>query len=153
MKTCKWWNDHVNCAVRFLWMSIWLVIHKEHDDFSLWVKIVFVLATVAKSTFYLFILLQDLPEGSWYCPNCTCWICGDLVNDKEASSSVGAYKCLQCEHKCTSPTSILFSLIVFIESKLPCNVHGWLENWFRMHMLKYELYMKLKLMLLGAGNF
>ncbi|KAI5605363.1 hypothetical protein BDE02_01G346800 [Populus trichocarpa] len=42
---------------------------------------------------------EDLPEGSWYCPNCTCWICGDLVNDKEASSSVGAYKCLQCEHK------------------------------------------------------
>ncbi|KAJ6753831.1 PHD FINGER FAMILY PROTEIN [Salix purpurea] len=42
---------------------------------------------------------EELPEGSWYCPNCTCWICGDLVNDKEASSSVGAYKCLQCEHK------------------------------------------------------
>ncbi|KAL5564562.1 hypothetical protein UlMin_027726 [Ulmus minor] len=41
---------------------------------------------------------QELPEGSWYCSNCTCWICGILVNDKEASSSDGA-KCSQCEHK------------------------------------------------------
>ncbi|XP_062169388.1 increased DNA methylation 1 isoform X3 [Alnus glutinosa] len=42
---------------------------------------------------------QELPEGSWYCPNCTCRICGELVNDKEASSSSDALKCLQCEHK------------------------------------------------------
>ncbi|GAY64263.1 hypothetical protein CUMW_232160 [Citrus unshiu] len=30
--------------------------------------------------------IQDLPTGSWFCSNCTCWICGDLVNDKEASN-------------------------------------------------------------------
>nr|XP_048321133.1 increased DNA methylation 1 isoform X1 [Ziziphus jujuba var. spinosa]XP_048321134.1 increased DNA methylation 1 isoform X1 [Ziziphus jujuba var. spinosa] len=42
---------------------------------------------------------QELPEGNWYCPNCTCQICGDLVNDKEASSTSDALKCLQCEHK------------------------------------------------------
>ncbi|GMY32013.1 increased DNA methylation 1 isoform X2 [Fagus crenata] len=42
---------------------------------------------------------QELPEGSWYCPNCTCRICGELVNDKEASSSSDALKCSQCEHK------------------------------------------------------
>ncbi|KDO48770.1 hypothetical protein CISIN_1g002464mg [Citrus sinensis] len=43
--------------------------------------------------------IQDLPTGSWFCSNCTCWICGDLVNDKEASSSFDALKCSQCEHK------------------------------------------------------
>ncbi|XP_057952264.1 increased DNA methylation 1 isoform X2 [Malania oleifera] len=42
---------------------------------------------------------KELPEGSWYCLNCTCRICGDVVNDKEASSSFVAFKCSQCEHK------------------------------------------------------
>ncbi|XP_050367613.1 increased DNA methylation 1 [Argentina anserina] len=43
--------------------------------------------------------LQELPEGSWYCPNCTCWICGHFVTDKEASSTSDGFKCSQCEHK------------------------------------------------------
>ncbi|XVE50112.1 hypothetical protein DITRI_Ditri01bG0135500 [Diplodiscus trichospermus] len=43
--------------------------------------------------------IQELPEGNWYCSNCTCWICGNFVNDKEASSSFDAFKCSQCEHK------------------------------------------------------
>ncbi|GAV64061.1 PHD domain-containing protein [Cephalotus follicularis] len=42
---------------------------------------------------------QELPEGNWYCPNCTCRICGDLVDDKETSSYSDALKCSQCEHK------------------------------------------------------
>ncbi|XP_024029144.1 increased DNA methylation 1 [Morus notabilis] len=42
---------------------------------------------------------KDLPEGSWYCPNCTCWICGSLVNDKDVSSASDGLKCSQCEHK------------------------------------------------------
>lgn len=42
---------------------------------------------------------QEVPEGSWYCPMCTCRICGDLVNDKEASSSFPALKCSQCDRK------------------------------------------------------
>ncbi|XP_015577926.2 increased DNA methylation 1 [Ricinus communis] len=42
---------------------------------------------------------EELPEGSWYCPNCTCWICGELVNDKEDINSSNAFKCSQCEHK------------------------------------------------------
>ncbi|KAJ4975081.1 hypothetical protein NE237_000187 [Protea cynaroides] len=42
---------------------------------------------------------QELPEGSWYCSYCTCRICGDVVNDKEASSSFIALKCSQCERK------------------------------------------------------
>ncbi|XP_031266863.1 increased DNA methylation 1 isoform X2 [Pistacia vera] len=52
------------------------------------------------STFHLACLsIQELPAGSWYCSNCTCWICGDLVDDKAASSFFDALKCSQCEHK------------------------------------------------------
>ncbi|GMI79494.1 hypothetical protein HRI_001618800 [Hibiscus trionum] len=43
--------------------------------------------------------MEELPEGSWYCSNCTCWICGNFVNDKDASSSFDPFKCSQCEHK------------------------------------------------------
>ncbi|OVA13273.1 GNAT domain [Macleaya cordata] len=42
---------------------------------------------------------QELPEGSWYCSNCTCQICGDVVNENEASSSSVVLKCSQCDHK------------------------------------------------------
>ncbi|XVF78768.1 hypothetical protein PTKIN_Ptkin14bG0162700 [Pterospermum kingtungense] len=52
------------------------------------------------STFHLACLsMQELPEGNWYCSNCTCWICKNFVNDKEASSSLDAFKCSQCDHK------------------------------------------------------
>lgn len=52
------------------------------------------------STFHQTCLcVKELPEGSWYCPNCTCQICGDVVNDKETSSSFGGVKCSQCQHK------------------------------------------------------
>ncbi|KAG6637180.1 hypothetical protein CIPAW_11G161800, partial [Carya illinoinensis] len=51
------------------------------------------------STFHQACLATQLPEGSWYCPSCTCRICGELVNDKEASGSSDALKCSQCEHK------------------------------------------------------
>ncbi|KAE8684269.1 Increased DNA methylation 1 [Hibiscus syriacus] len=43
--------------------------------------------------------MEELPEGSWYCSNCTCWICRNFVNDKDASSSFDPFKCSQCEHK------------------------------------------------------
>ncbi|KAI6687212.1 hypothetical protein NL676_024040 [Syzygium grande] len=56
------------------------------------------------STFHQACLLtEDLPEGNWYCPNCTCRICGCLVDDKKAASSNDALKCLQCEHKYHEP--------------------------------------------------
>ncbi|XP_077252646.1 uncharacterized protein LOC143892062 isoform X2 [Tasmannia lanceolata] len=42
---------------------------------------------------------KELPEGSWYCPNCTCKVCGDVVNDKEPSSSLVVLTCAQCQHK------------------------------------------------------
>ncbi|KAA8523984.1 hypothetical protein F0562_010585 [Nyssa sinensis] len=41
---------------------------------------------------------QELPEGNWYCPNCTCRICGHVVAN-EPSKSSGALKCSLCEHK------------------------------------------------------
>ncbi|CAH1419882.1 unnamed protein product [Lactuca virosa] len=41
---------------------------------------------------------KELPEGNWYCSKCSCWICGNVVNDNEPSSLDGL-KCLQCEHK------------------------------------------------------
>lgn len=52
------------------------------------------------STFHQTCLsVKDLPEGSWYCSNCTCKICGDVVTTKEISSSSVTLKCLQCERK------------------------------------------------------
>ncbi|XP_021773793.1 uncharacterized protein LOC110737755 isoform X2 [Chenopodium quinoa] len=42
---------------------------------------------------------EELPEGSWYCPNCTCEVCGALTNDAGTSSSYAALKCFQCDKK------------------------------------------------------
>ncbi|CAL9132510.1 unnamed protein product [Musa acuminata var. zebrina] len=39
-----------------------------------------------------------LPEGSWYCHNCICKSCGDVV-DATTSSSFAVLECSQCEHK------------------------------------------------------
>ncbi|KAL5081571.1 hypothetical protein RYX36_009992 [Vicia faba] len=52
------------------------------------------------STFHLACLsVQEIPEGNWYCINCTCRICGNLVIDKEASDTQDSLQCSQCEHK------------------------------------------------------
>lgn len=52
------------------------------------------------ATFHLACLFtQELPEGSWYCPQCTCQKCGHVVKYSEALSSPGGLKCSQCEHK------------------------------------------------------
>ncbi|KAJ0700892.1 putative histone acetyltransferase chromatin regulator PHD family [Helianthus annuus] len=51
------------------------------------------------STFHLKCLcVEELPEGNWYCSKCSCWICGNVVDDTEASN-LAALKCMQCEHK------------------------------------------------------
>ncbi|KAL2944501.1 Increased DNA methylation 1 [Bienertia sinuspersici] len=42
---------------------------------------------------------EELPEGNWYCPNCTCQVCGALADDKGTSSPYAALKCSQCEKK------------------------------------------------------
>ncbi|KAL6844285.1 hypothetical protein ACP4OV_025958 [Aristida adscensionis] len=39
---------------------------------------------------------KELPEGSWYCHNCTCQICGRSISDKEVSVFSAIFKCLQC---------------------------------------------------------
>ncbi|CAI9287395.1 unnamed protein product [Lactuca saligna] len=50
------------------------------------------------------------------CVQCSCWICGNVVNDNEASSLDGL-KCLQCEHKyheeCHGETKIERELMWF----------------------------------------
>ncbi|XP_020529262.1 increased DNA methylation 1 isoform X2 [Amborella trichopoda] len=52
------------------------------------------------STFHLACLsAQELPEGSWNCPYCTCKICGSVVSHKEALSLPVVLECSQCEHK------------------------------------------------------
>ncbi|KAL3508753.1 hypothetical protein ACH5RR_028154 [Cinchona calisaya] len=42
---------------------------------------------------------QEIPEGNWYCPQCTCRICADLVDNKDSSRSPGTVKCSQCENR------------------------------------------------------
>ncbi|XP_052151231.1 increased DNA methylation 1-like [Oryza glaberrima] len=39
---------------------------------------------------------QELPEGSWYCHNCTCRSCGNPLSEKEVSTFSAILKCLQC---------------------------------------------------------
>ncbi|XP_016581144.2 increased DNA methylation 1 isoform X1 [Capsicum annuum] len=52
------------------------------------------------ATFHLACLFtQELPEGSWYCSQCTCQKCGEVVKYSEALCSPGGLKCSQCEHK------------------------------------------------------
>ncbi|GJZ24149.1 increased DNA methylation 1-like protein isoform X1 [Tanacetum coccineum] len=51
------------------------------------------------STFHLKCLcVEEIPEGNWYCSKCSCWDCGNVVDDNEGLS-LAALKCLQCEHK------------------------------------------------------
>ncbi|KAG5120311.1 hypothetical protein JHK82_034731 [Glycine max] len=52
------------------------------------------------STFHLACLsTQEIPDGDWYCTNCTCRICGNLVIDKDTSDAHDSLQCSQCEHK------------------------------------------------------
>ncbi|CAJ1957428.1 unnamed protein product [Sphenostylis stenocarpa] len=52
------------------------------------------------STFHLACLsTQEIPDGDWYCANCTCRICGYLVIDKDTSDLHDSLQCSQCEHK------------------------------------------------------
>ncbi|KAK8469391.1 hypothetical protein PHAVU_005G067300 [Phaseolus vulgaris] len=52
------------------------------------------------STFHVACLsTQDIPDGDWYCANCTCRICGNLVIDKDTSDLHDLLQCSQCEHK------------------------------------------------------
>lgn len=39
---------------------------------------------------------KELPEGSWYCHNCTCQVCGGPFSEKEVSTFSAIFKCFQC---------------------------------------------------------
>ncbi|KAL0743604.1 hypothetical protein Bca4012_085117 [Brassica carinata] len=43
--------------------------------------------------------MKVLPEGSWYCSSCTCWICRDFVSDNAPADRSQDFKCSQCAHK------------------------------------------------------
>ncbi|GLJ52561.1 hypothetical protein SUGI_1118510 [Cryptomeria japonica] len=43
--------------------------------------------------------LKDVPEGNWYCSNCTCGICGEIGHDEEKEIVSDLLICDQCEHK------------------------------------------------------
>ncbi|KAJ8483884.1 hypothetical protein OPV22_016369 [Ensete ventricosum] len=45
------------------------------------------------------LLLKELPEDRWYCPNCTCDVCGAVVNITEAPSATATLECSQCQHQ------------------------------------------------------
>ncbi|CAO2836213.1 unnamed protein product [Amaranthus hypochondriacus] len=42
---------------------------------------------------------EEIPEGSWYCSNCTCQVCGALAVDAGTLNSNAALKCSQCDKK------------------------------------------------------
>ncbi|KAK1418092.1 hypothetical protein QVD17_27231 [Tagetes erecta] len=47
------------------------------------------------STFHQACLcVQEIPEGDWYCSNCSCWSCGNVVKNDETL----VLKCFQCKH-------------------------------------------------------
>ncbi|KAF8110452.1 hypothetical protein N665_0083s0019 [Sinapis alba] len=43
--------------------------------------------------------MKVLPEGSWYCSSCTCWICKELVSNNALADRSQDFKCSQCAHK------------------------------------------------------
>nr|VDD46360.1 unnamed protein product [Brassica oleracea] len=52
------------------------------------------------STFHQACLaMKVLPEGSWYCSSCTCWICREFVSDNAPDDRSQDFKCTQCAHK------------------------------------------------------
>lgn len=55
---------------------------------------------ISKLLLLFFFLIKVLPEGSWYCSRCTCWICRELVIDNAPSDRSQDFKCSQCAHKC-----------------------------------------------------
>ncbi|URE09108.1 PHD-finger [Musa troglodytarum] len=45
------------------------------------------------------LLSKELPEDRWYCPNCTCDVCGAVVNIMETPSAMATLECSQCQHR------------------------------------------------------
>lgn len=55
-------------------------------------------------------LLQEIPEGDWFCPSCCCGICeqGKLPGDKEHTVDQSVLTCRLCEHKCGLSVTFIF---------------------------------------------
>ncbi|XP_062225678.1 uncharacterized protein LOC133924247 [Phragmites australis] len=64
---------------------------------------------------------QDIPDGSWYCSNCLCDICGEVTNSKELRTSLPALNCSQCERQYH---------VKCISGKVLCNGEGGPGTWF-----------------------
>ncbi|XP_073003851.1 uncharacterized protein [Typha latifolia] len=64
---------------------------------------------------------QEIPEGSWYCPSCTCESCGDVIKAKDISSSMADLECSQCESKYH---------VKCINNKTACNGGEGSDIWF-----------------------
>jgi len=91
---------------------------------------------------FLFLLLpsqmQELPEGSWYCHNCTCQICGRPVTEKEVSTFSAIFKCLQCGDACkTSPPSLCLVINIISSAVLLSYIElnaavaeSWLDSFY-----------------------
>eukprot|EP01018_Ginkgo_biloba_P016757 Gb_41247 [translate_table: standard] len=47
------------------------------------------------------LVLKDLPDGNWYCPNCTCAICATVGNEgqEQMTDTTTVLLCDQCENK------------------------------------------------------
>ncbi|KAI3455472.1 hypothetical protein Pfo_012135 [Paulownia fortunei] len=58
-----------------------------------------VLCDNCPATFHQACLFEQLPEGNWYCLQCRCLTCWDVVNDKDPSLSPGSLKCSVCNHR------------------------------------------------------
>ena len=56
-------------------------------------------------------LLQEIPNGDWFCPSCCCGICGQgkFQDNKTVDQSV--LTCGQCEQKCG--LSLIFFFLVY----------------------------------------
>ncbi|XP_038972974.1 increased DNA methylation 1-like, partial [Phoenix dactylifera] len=74
---------------------------------------------------------QEIPEGSWYCRNCLCETCGDVVKGKEASSSLAVLECSQCEKKMKENGKLLrTNHDICLKEKTVCNGEAGPGAWF-----------------------
>ena len=69
-----------------------------------------------------FHLSQEIPEGSWYCSNCTCQVCGALAVNAGTLNSNSALKCSQCDKKCMCLYCSVISQIIFLKFVLVSNL-------------------------------
>ncbi|WOL12913.1 increased DNA methylation 1-like [Canna indica] len=67
------------------------------------------------------LLSKEVPDDRWYCPNCTCDICGHVVNTMEASNAMSTLECSQCQRRYHEKC---------ISEKVTCNGEASSGIWF-----------------------